>query len=156
MNEGRIEMHNEDYQQMARAVELSRTSPEVKTFRVGCVITDKNGQEISSGFTGEKEGFHAEEIAISKLQSREGDVEGGSIFSTLEPCHPRKSGKTSCTSHILTLKLARVRYVLKEPPTFVECRGAETLRGHGLDVQEMPEFKEAVLEINRHILAPKK
>jgi len=93
---------------MARAVELSSMSPETKTFRVGCVITDKDGKELATGFTGEKEGFHAEEIAISKLEGRRAETEGGSIFSTVEPCHPRKSGKTSCTSHILTLKLARV------------------------------------------------
>jgi pyrimidine deaminase RibD-like protein len=137
---------------MARAVELSKTSPEIKTFRVGCVIADVDGKEIASGFTGEKKGFHAEEIAIGKLAGQEERARGGTIFSTLEPCHPRKSGKTSCTDHILKLHMARVVYVLDEPALFVECKGAETLRAQGLEVVKMPEFEEEVREINHHLL----
>jgi pyrimidine deaminase RibD-like protein len=154
MNEGINvnEIREDDRKKMSQAIELSRTSPEVKTFRVGCVITDANGKELATGYTGEKVGFHAEEIAISKLVGSEKLAKNGSIFSTVEPCHPRKSGKTSCTEHILKFGLARVLYVLDEPPIFVDCLGAETLSANGLKVIRMPEFEEEVRAINKLIL----
>ena len=157
MNEGyNIEINNQDIEKMMRAIELSKTSPETKTFRVGCVITDKNGVVLETGYTGEQAGFHAEEIAIGKLKGQEEKAKGGSIFSAVEPCHPRKSGKTSCTEHILRLNLARVLYVLDEPPIFVECKGAETLRAKGLKVIKIEEFEQEVRKINQHILNEKK
>lgn len=42
--------------------------------------------------------------------------------------------------------------MLDEPTTFVTCEGAKTLRANGLEVVQMPEFKEEVLKINEHIL----
>ena len=154
MKETQLEIHNDDRIKMARTVEISKRSPATEKFRVGCVITDKNGKELATGFTAEEPGFHAEEIAIKKLKASglEAQALGGSIFSTVEPCHPRLSGKTACTDHILTLGLSRVLYVLDEPPIFVKCEGAKTLREKGFKVIIMPEFKEEVLRINEHII----
>ncbi len=120
-----------------------------------------------SGFTGEMEGFHAEEIVIKKLKlaGLEEVARGGSIYSTIEPCHPRRSGKTSCTDHILSLGVSRVIYVLDEPKKifkiagpgekFIDCQGAKTLRERGLEVVHMSELEEEVREINQHILKSK-
>ncbi len=51
--------------------------------RVGVVVA-KSGEVLSTGYRGETRGVHAERIAIGKLTN--GQVQGSTVFTTLEPC----------------------------------------------------------------------
>jgi 5-amino-6-(5-phosphoribosylamino)uracil reductase len=121
---------------MARAVELSFCCPpSEKAFCVGAVIAAPDGTIIATGYSREWEGsWHAEEIAIEKAHRAGTDLHGMAIYSSMEPCHPRLSGKISCADHILAAGITRVIYCLQEPPIFVTCRSKEHLAQAGVSI----------------------
>ncbi|MBI4030628.1 MAG: dihydrofolate reductase family protein [Proteobacteria bacterium] len=121
---------------LARATELAFLCPPTdRAYCVGALIASKDGAVLSTGYSREWEGnWHAEEIAIEKARRAGTDLTGAAIYSSMEPCHPRLSGKKSCTEHIADSDIARVIFCLKEPLHFVQCRGEERLRAAGLEV----------------------
>ena len=122
--------------------------PAERGFSVGAVLV-KDGNIVATGYSREGAGnMHAEEIAIAKAREIGVDVKGTTIYSSLEPCHPRLSGKPSCTQLIIEAGIARVVFTLKEPPIFVECKGEETLRGAGLDVVHDSRLAAEVISAN--------
>jgi len=77
---------------------------------VGAVVV-KDGKIISTGFRGETgEGRHAEFCALKKLNEDVDhvDLSGCTVYTTLEPCSERKSGKTACATRLINAKAARV------------------------------------------------
>ena len=56
------------------------------------------------------EGRHAEFCALKKLNEDVDHVElsGCTVYTTLEPCSERKSGKTACATRLINAKAARV------------------------------------------------
>ncbi len=145
-------MEKTDHDWMIEAIELSKQCPPAETFNVGCLVLNAEGKLVASGFSRERDGgVHAEETALAKVDEDRLLVEGGTLYSTLEPCHPRLSGKTSCTQHIINHKIRRVVYAAKEPKFFVVCKGAETLTERGIEVIHLQELEELVQEINVHI-----
>lgn len=140
---------------MREAVRLSEKCPRSDAaFSVGCVVLDAAGALVATGYSRELDGgMHAEEIALAKADRMGVVVRGGTVFSTLEPCHPRKSGKTSCTTHIINRGIARVVYAWREPEHFVTCLGTATLRERGIEVVTIDEFASEVRRVNAHILA---
>lgn len=121
---------------LARATELAFLCPPTDmAYCVGALIASKDGAVLSTGYSREWEGnWHAEEIAIEKARRAGTDLTGAAIYSSMEPCHPRLSGKKSCTDHIADSGIVRVIFCLKEPLHFVQCRGEEHLRAAGLEV----------------------
>lgn len=62
---------------------------------VGVVIV-KDGNVLATGFRGESgDGNHGEYCALKKLN--EADVQGATVYTTLEPCSERNPPKKSCT-----------------------------------------------------------
>lgn len=120
---------------LAQAVELSFSCPPSdQAYAVGAVIASPGGTVISTGYSREwDDGWHAEEIAIEKARRAGKNLQGTTIYSSMEPCHPRLSGKKSCTDHIIESGIRRVVFCLKEPPHFTKCRGAEHLAGAGIE-----------------------
>ncbi len=114
-----------DRRLMEEAVELAfLCPPDERAFAVGCIIADANGKLVSSGYSRELgPGLHAEEVAIEKARRAGKSLKGCTLYSSLEPCHPRLSGKTSCAQHIIESGIARIVFCLKEPPVFVDCQG---------------------------------
>jgi pyrimidine deaminase RibD-like protein len=77
---------------------------------VGAVVV-KDGKIISTGFRGETgEGRHAEFCALKKLYEdvNHVDLSGCTVYTTLEPCSERKSGKTACATRLINAKATRV------------------------------------------------
>jgi pyrimidine deaminase RibD-like protein len=77
---------------------------------VGAVVV-KDGKIISTGFRGETgEGRHAAFCALKKLNEDVDhvDLSGCTVYTTLEPCSERKSGKTACATRLIKAKAARV------------------------------------------------
>lgn len=145
-------MEKTDLDWMLDAIELSKQCPAAETFNVGCLVLNAEGKLVSTGFSRERDGgAHAEETALAKADERLIVVGGGVLYSTLEPCHPRLSGKTSCTQHIINRKLRKVVFGAQEPLYFVQCKGVETLMKHGIEVVYLAEVEHLVREVNKHI-----
>jgi len=76
--------------------------------RVGVVIV-KDGTVLATGHRGESgKGDHGEYCALKKLSAAE--IEGSTVYTTLEPCSSRKPPKKPCTQRLIEGKVARVVY----------------------------------------------
>ena len=107
---------------------LGKTSPNPL---VGCVVLNKDGEIISTGYHAEYGKNHAERDALLKLNI--GDAEGGTLFVNLEPCS--HYGKTPpCTDLIIEHKIKTVVIGMRDPNPKVD--GVSILRNAGIDVIE--------------------
>ena len=105
---------------------LGKTSPNPM---VGCVVLDKNGKEISTGYHAKYGENHAERDALLKLKN--GEEEGGTIIVSLEPCS--HFGKTPpCADLIIERKLKRVVFAMKDPNPIVSS--IKKLEENGIEV----------------------
>jgi riboflavin biosynthesis pyrimidine reductase/pyrimidine deaminase RibD-like protein len=136
---------------LSRTVELSRHCPPSTTaFSVGAVIVDAAGEEMAWGYSRETdEHVHAEESALSKLDSDDPRLATATIYSSMEPCGERKSRPKSCSRLIQDAGIPRVVFALREPSTFVIGKGAEELAAAGVTLVEIPELGPLVREANR-------
>lgn len=136
------------------AVELSRDCPPSTTaFAVGAIVVDADGNELARGYSRESGGTeHAEESALAKLDPADPRLRGATIYSSLEPCGRRASRPRTCTELILAAGIPRVVFALREPPTFVDGRGAERLAAAGVEIVELPSLADAVREVNRGLV----
>ncbi len=125
---------------MKRALDLSlkgigKTSPNPL---VGAVIV-KNGKIIGEGYHEYFGGPHAE---VNAINSATEDVEGATIYVTLEPCS--HYGKTPpCAEMLSAKKLSKVVMAMIDPNPKVAGKGAEILRQNGMEVVTGVLEKEA-------------
>src|SRR5437867_2983690 len=103
---------------LSMAIELSRRCPKADhSFAVGAVVVDGADRLLATGYSLELgPGWHAEEVALSKAAEAGLDLRGGTMFTSLEPCSVRLSGKRPCTEHLLAAGIRRVVFALAEPP----------------------------------------
>jgi pyrimidine deaminase RibD-like protein len=110
---------------------------------------------LSTGYTGEMlldgKMRHAEDIAISKALASGVDLssDGVTLYSTLEPCSIRASGKTSCCKIIIDNKISTVVYGAKEPydeRLGIVCEGHATLQAAGIKVIFLESMAEQCLQ----------
>lgn len=105
---------------------LGKTSPNPM---VGCVVLDKNGKEISTGYHAKYGENHAERDALLKLKN--GEEEDGTIIVSLEPCS--HYGKTPpCVDLIIERKLKKVVFAMKDPNPIVSS--VQKLEENGIEV----------------------
>lgn len=106
-----------------------RTSPNP---RVGCVIV-KDGRIIGEGFTQPVGGNHAEIEALENAASLDKDVEGATVYVTLEPCS--HYGRTPpCVEALIRAKVGRVVAAMQDPNPQVAGKGFSRLQEVGIDV----------------------
>lgn len=141
-----------DLKYMRMAIEESRKSiPAPKAYCVGAVLV-LNDTVLSVGYSRELPGnTHAEECALAKVDANV-NLEGATMYTTMEPCSVRLSGNRPCVSRILESKIKRVVVGVREPPNLVSCEGINLLEREGVDVFIVPDVQEACLEPNQHIL----
>ena len=141
-------MNDRDW--LAAAVELSRRSSPVRyAYAVGAIVV-ADGVQLASGWSRDPDAtVHAEESALSRV---DGDLAGATLYSSLEPCSVRRSGRPSCTRLILDAGIGRVVFALREPPVLADCDGAELLAAAGVAVVELPELAPAVRAVNAALL----
>lgn len=102
--------------------------------KVGAVIV-KGGKVLAIGYRGESgKGDHAEFCALKKLTAAE--VEGATVYTTLEPCSSRKHPKQPCTKHLIDGKVARVVFGMpdKDPSVY----GHHTLIEASIEIGVFP------------------
>ena len=140
---------------MRAALQAANHCREIEWYGVGCVIVDSAGNEIASGHTGElldaSGAFrHAEDAAIVKAEAAGVDFRSGPylLYSTLEPCSLRASGKEPCVKRIISVGISAVVYGAKEPyePSLkIVCEGDAQLRAAGITVLWLKEFENECL-----------
>ncbi len=100
---------------------------------VGCVVTDKFGNEISRGFHKKCGENHAERDALLKINN--GEEKGGTLFVNLEPCC--HFGKTPpCTDLIIERGIKKVVIGMRDPNPLVAGKGIKQLKDAGIEVVE--------------------
>jgi diaminohydroxyphosphoribosylaminopyrimidine deaminase / 5-amino-6-(5-phosphoribosylamino)uracil reductase len=163
-----------DLHWLHEAVKLSRCCPPSATaFSVGAVLIAADGSVLSSGFSRESDpADHAEEVALARLglpgNSWHGhsehshgspgfptgpDLQGATMYSSLEPCAARASRPIPCADLIIASGVGRVVIAWREPPIFVPGGGAVRLRQAGLTVTVIPELAAAARAVNAHLLS---
>ena len=115
--------------------------------KVGAVIV-KDGKILAKSYRCESgKGDHAEISALKKLNAA--DVEGATVYTTLEPCSVRYSpNKTPCTNHLINGKVARV--VFGMPDKDESVYGHHTLIEAGIEIGIFPhDLIQELLTLNK-------
>lgn len=115
---------------------------------VGCVVLDKNGKEISTGYHTAYGEPHAEANALSKLSNEE--AEGGTLIVNLEPCS--HFGKTPpCADLIIKKGIKRLVVGMQDPNPLVAGDGIRKCKNAGIEVIENVLHNE-VMALNESFL----
>jgi diaminohydroxyphosphoribosylaminopyrimidine deaminase/5-amino-6-(5-phosphoribosylamino)uracil reductase len=121
----------QDHSMMGRALQLAGKArfTAAPNPAVGCVIV-AGEHIIGEGFTRPPGGNHAE---IEALQMA-GQVTGGTVYVTLEPCsHQGKTGP--CAQALIEAKVSRVVIACEDPNPKVSGSGIKQLQQAGIEVQ---------------------
>ena len=109
---------------------------------VGAVLV-KDGRIIGEGAHKKAGDLHAERIAI---QNAKEDIEGSTLFVTLEPCC--HYGKTPpCTEAIIDGRIKKVVVATLDPNPLVAGKGVEILKKQGIEV-EVGVLEDEAKELN--------
>ncbi|KAI8682846.1 hypothetical protein LRP88_05189 [Fusarium phalaenopsidis] len=147
---------------MQRALGQANNSPPKPTnFRVGALIVRLDDNTIiAEGYTLELPGnTHAEECCLLKLAEQHGTTEEKlpevfntphALYTTVEPCFKRLSGKLPCVERVLRQKqwITKVYVGVQEPETFVgENTGRKTLQDAGVKVHLVSGLEDEILQV---------
>jgi diaminohydroxyphosphoribosylaminopyrimidine deaminase/5-amino-6-(5-phosphoribosylamino)uracil reductase len=126
-------MNDTNYMMQAIAIAASvrmRTSPNPW---VGCVIVTTDGQTFT-GATEAPGGRHAEIVALDAARLANAQLQGATVYTTLEPCnHQGRTGP--CTEALIDAQVARVVSAVTDPDTHVGGRGFQALRHASINVE---------------------
>lgn len=99
---------------------------------VGAVVVCADGAEFA-GATAEPGGPHAEIVAMDAARAAGHDLNGATLYSTLEPCnHHGRTGP--CTEAIIAAGITRVFAAIEDPDDKVAGEGLRRLSNAGLFV----------------------
>ena len=147
---------------MRHALSLARNSPPKPTnFRVGAVIMRLADSRVSAeGYTLELPGnTHAEECCLLKLAEQHSTSEEQlaevmdaphALYTTMEPCYKRLSGKLPCVERVLRQKawIKTVYVGVQEPETFVgQNPGRKMLEDAGVEVVHVKGLEDEILSV---------
>lgn len=122
--------------------ELGKLTP-----KVGAVLI-KDGKFLGSAFRGQKgEGDHAEYTLFEKILNGI-DVQGATLFTTLEPCTARGSHKPCC-QWVIEKGIKHVYIGLLDPNPKIYNIGCKRLLAAGIEVSYFPrELRKEIAEDN--------
>lgn len=144
------------------ALELAVLSPPKPTnYCVGAVLISpsKAGHLLSDGYTLELPGnTHAEECCLQKFAEREGVSvdklpeilpDDCILYTTVEPCVKRLSGKKPCVQRIIEAKrIKKVVVGLSEPDTFVSDNNArKMLEDAEIEYEHLPGLEQEIIQV---------
>lgn len=119
--------------------------------KVGVVIATPDGDIIEKAHRGElRIGDHAEFTALER-KSRNKDLSGCYVYTTLEPCAPgaRHEPKLCCSERIFNARIAKVIIGHADPHPKVESKGIKYLEANGIEVDYFDtELMEVIREEN--------
>ena len=122
---------------------LTLTSPNP---RVGCVITNSEGEMLGQGHTQQAGGPHAEIMALRDVQAKGHSMVVATAYVTLEPCsHHGRTGP--CCDALIAAGIKKVVASIADPNPLVSGQGFDCLRAAGIEVVVGPGAAET-REIN--------
>jgi pyrimidine deaminase RibD-like protein len=154
--QGKPEAAGEDRAIMRLAIDLAArcVSEEGKVSPMVGAVVVRDGAVLASAFRGEmKAGEHAEYTLLErKLQGV--DLEGATLYSTLEPCTHRNHPKVSCTDRVIDRKLKRVVIGTLDPNQMIRGLGELRLQDAGIEITRFdPDLVLELRDLNREFSA---
>ena len=116
---------------------------------VGCVLV-RDKQVISTGFTQKPGFFHAEAMAMSKIEGSAKDI---SVFVTLEPCS-FFDRTPSCAKSLVKNKVQEVYVAILDPHPKNCGEGMRILKKAGIKVKVGTCGKEAFEDLDPYLIRP--
>lgn len=108
---------------------------------VGCVVLDKKGKEISTGYHRAYGKAHAEAEALNKLNNNE--AQGETLIVNLEPC-PHFGKTPPCADLIIKKGIKKLVIGMKDPNPLVSGKGIAKCKKAGIEVIENVLYDESV------------
>ena len=117
--------------------------------KVGAVVV-RDGVILASAYRGElKPGEHAEYTLLERKLNGV-DLEGATLYSTLEPCTHRNHPKVSCTDRVIERNLKRVVIGTLDPNQTIRGLGELRLQDAGVEITRFdPDIVVALRELNQ-------
>lgn len=101
---------------------------------VGAVLVGTNGKRMAATHRGDlRVGDHAEFTLIERYL-RDKNLEGGTLYVTLEPCTIRNPPKKPCVEWIVGARIGRVFVGMIDPNLDIQGRGIQYLMTHGVEL----------------------
>ena len=156
------------------ALLIQHTNTTPSTLPHTAPLTERIGEQyrvVATGYSRELgEKTHAEEVVLlkyNKLKTPSDSIDSTAIphafpplagrfilYTTMEPCSERLSGRTACTTHCLVSHVQRVVVGVEEPKVFIgNCQGMKLLAEAGVEVRRLAGLEEQCLAMNQHLLA---
>ncbi len=128
--------------------EEGRVSP-----KVGAIVA-RDGVVLASAYRGEmKPGEHAEYTLLER-KLHDIDLEGATLYSTLEPCTHRNHPKIACTDRVIARKLKRVVIGTLDPNAKIRGLGELRMQDAGIEITRFePDLVLQLRELNREFSA---
>jgi pyrimidine deaminase RibD-like protein len=113
-------------------------------------IVVRDGVVLATAYRGElKPGEHAEYTLLERKLVGV-DLEGATLYSTLEPCTHRNHPKVSCTDRVIDRKLKRVVIGTLDPNHTIRGLGELRLQDAGVEIARFdPDLVVKLRELNR-------
>ena len=110
---------------------------------VGVVIV-RDDSVLGESYRGETgTGRHAEFGLVERL---EGQLEGATVYTTLEPCSRRSEPKTPCAEHLINGRVSEVFIGTYDPNPKIYRQGWRMLRDAGIRLRDFPPDLRAQIE----------
>lgn len=143
-----------EYMQLAVELASNCVSEDGKVSpKVGAVVI-RDGVILASAYRGElKPGEHAEYTLLER-KLKGVDLEGATLYSTLEPCTHRNHPKISCTDRVIERKLKRVVIGTLDPNQTIRGLGELRLQEAGVEITRFtPDLVLRLRELNQEFAA---
>jgi ATP-dependent DNA helicase RecG len=101
---------------------------------VGAVLVGRDGKLLGATHRGDlRAGDHAEFTLIERYL-RDKNLEGSTLYVTLEPCTKRNPPKTPCARHVANARVGRAFIGMTDPNPDICGRGVQHLLNQGVEV----------------------
>ncbi|HXH33896.1 MAG TPA: deaminase [Plantibacter sp.] len=105
--------------------------------RVGTVLA-RGGIVLATGHKGERDGLHAEQVALIKAAEQGQDVRGATLYTTLEPCANSRTKRVPCAELIASAGISEVHIGTYDPNPQVYRLGWKHLRDRSVKLRDFP------------------
>lgn len=119
----------------ARAIEEALKSED--NTRVGAVIA-RGATILATGYRGERDKLHAEQIALLKAEEQNVDIRGAVLYTTLEPCANSRTSRVPCAELVAQAGITEVHIGEYDPNPQIYRLGWKHLRDRNVRLRDFP------------------